>query len=200
MTPPFVVDLDACSVRTNYIFLFLSLRYHLWALKSPVMRLKLRSSVLIGIIFLLSILPSFLKLYLRYFKNGKEYDSQEAKKSFYIREEQLQRPHVIVLLQQSPVLQSQQLTRLHSIDMSWAQWLPCFINFRSKGNVCFRSTIVAAIPFDCSNCSASEDSEISFRKVKLYRIMPPSSNISKYLTTHTGTRSIIMKIEAIEAE
>ena len=86
---------------------------------------------------------------------------------------------VSVLLQQSPVLKVEQVSRLAAIDNSWAKWG----GMSSINNT--RVEILAAIPYDCVNCSMvlSNPSPAGFSVIQLLKISAPISNISANMGT-----------------
>ena len=81
-----------------------------------------------------------------------------------------------ILLQQSPVLKSQQVSRLTAIDISWATWTKTCDNFK-------KVELFAAIPFDCLNCSDLLQPTKSFEAINKLKVPSVRFNVSPYLTT-----------------
>ena len=139
--------------------------------KSPSKaRVKIHNCVFLVFLILLSLIPYLIRLVR---------ENRDATIISTNLKHQDDIGFVTVLLQQSPVLKIEQISRLTAIDNSWAKWSE--IRFQDKIHV----QLFAAIPFDCINCSMalSNPSRAGFSALEILKISAPISNISAYLGT-----------------
>ena len=140
-----------------------------------------KSSVHINncLFFFLLILISFVPYLIRFAREIYDATTTNSTKLLLTKNQNDEGLLVSVLLQQSPVLKVEQVSRLAAIDNSWAKW---------GGMSSINNTLVeifAAIPYDCVNCSMvlSNPSQAGFSVIQLLKISAPISNISVYMGT-----------------
>ena len=146
--------------------------------KSPSKsKVQINNLVFIVILILISFIPYLIRL-IREKNDTKTKNLLFADKQVVNDDTLL----VTVLLQQSPVLKVEQISRLTAIDNSWATWSQ--IKIRSTIDK-IRVQLFAAVPFDCLNCSLafSNPSRAGFSAIEILKISAPISNISAYLGT-----------------